>query len=364
MRQHKIADYRDLDRNVARTRIFLSLVGFASIFVDPTIGEPFALEMHMLEILLAHVAYGIAAYVYVRRSAVTGRFLVTTAALDVAFATAISLLTQGPTTPGQIFFAFAIMAVGCRAGFRATLFVTAYGILLYAPLIVVSPPDERWAYVMRPIYLAIMGYLLSFLGEQRSSFEVRLRKLETIAERHTIARALHDGYLQALATVNLRLKTWRALFAGGRTAEAESELAALEAGITREYDEIRSYVRSLAEVEDPARDDAAPADVADPRVRLDAAITGSAATVEQVLQIMLEGLRNARRHGRAAEAAIRAATAADRVRITIDDDGVGLPETATPPWSIASRVAESRGRLVLARDERRGAHLEIELPMP
>jgi len=42
---------------------------------------------------------------------------------------------------------------------------------------------------------------------------------------------------------------------------------------------------------------------------------------------------------------------------------VGLPETATPPWSIASRVAESRGRLVLARDERRGAHLEIELPI-
>ena len=363
MRQHELTDYRDLDRNVARTRIFLSLVGFASIFVDPAIGEPFALELLMLEILLAHLAYGLVAYLYVRRTAVTGRFLLATAALDVGFATTISLLTQGPTTPGQIFFAFAIMAVGCRAGFRATLFVTGYGILLYAALIAVSPPDERWAYVMRPIYLAIMGYLLSFLGEQRSSFEARLRKLETIAERHAIARSLHDGYLQALASVNLRLKTCRELFENERTAEGRDELAALEAGVAREYDQVRSYVRSLAEVEDPARDEAVPAETTDPRVRLDAAIAGSAGAVEQVLQILLEGLRNARRHGRADEAAIRAASNGETIRITIDDDGVGFAATATVPWSIASRVAESRGRLELARDERRGAHLEIELPI-
>jgi len=355
------ADYRDLDRNVARTRIFLTIVGFLSIFVDPTIGEPFALEMHMLEVLLAHLAFGIAAFVWVSRAAVTERFLFTTAALDVAFATAISLLTRGPTTPGQIFFAFAIMAVGCRAGFRATLFVTAYGILLYAPFIVIAPPDTRWPYAMRPIYLAIMGYLLSFLGEQRSTFEARMRNLETIAERHTIARSLHDGYLQALATVNLRIKTCRALFAAERTAEAESELAAIESGVAREYDEIRAYVRSLAEVDDPAREDAAAA--SDPVVRLDAAIRGSAATVEQVLQIMLEGLRNTRRHSQAAEAQIAAAVVGGSVRVTIDDDGVGFSPAATAPWSIASRVGESGGRLVVARDARPGAHLEIELPI-
>jgi len=356
-----MADYRDLDRNIARTRIFLSLVGFVSIFVDPTIGEPFVIELYMLEILLAHLAYGVVTYAYVRRAPVTARFTFATAALDVLFATAISLLSGGPATPGQIFFAFAILAVGCRAGFRATLFVTAYGILLYAPLIVVSRPEDRWAYAMRPVYLAIMGYLLSFLGELRASFEARLRKLETTAARQAIARSLHDGYLQALASVNLRLKTCRALFAGDRGAEALGELAALEAGVAREYDQVRSYVRSLAEVEDAPRTEAASGP--DPSVRLEAAVTADAAAVERVLAIMLEGLRNTRRHSRAAEATIRATIRDGTIQVTIDDDGVGFAPAAAPPWSIASRVAESAGRLSMTRGERPGAHLEIELPI-
>jgi signal transduction histidine kinase len=173
---------------------------------------------------------------------VTSRSTFTTAVFDVLFATIVSLLTEGPTSPGQIFFAFAIMSVGCRSGFRATLFVTAY-VLLYAPLIVTSPPADRWAYVMRPVYLAIIGYLFSFLWEQRLTVEARLRKLEAIAQRQTIARSLHDGFLQALATVNLRLKAGCELLQGGRTVEAFGELRGLE---NREYDEIRACVRKLA----------------------------------------------------------------------------------------------------------------------
>src|SRR5262249_33629179 len=162
-----------------------------------------------------------------------------------------------------------------------------------APLIVISTPEERWANVMRPVYLAIMGYLFSYLGEQRSNFEARLRKLETIAERQTIARSLHDGFLQALASVTLRLKTSRELLQRGRPAEPLTELAALETGVAVEYDDVRAYVRSLAEVEDSRRDEA-PAQT-DPEVRVDASVLGSASTLEQVLQIVLEALRNTRR---------------------------------------------------------------------
>src|SRR5262249_45517169 len=158
--------------------IVVSLVGLLSIYVDPTIDEPFSIERDLLIVLILHLAYAVAIYLRIGRVAVTARSTFITAVFDVVFATVISLLTEGPTSPGQIFFAFAIMSVGCRSGFRATLFVTAYGVLLYAPLIVTSPPSERWAYVMRPVYLAIVGYLFSFLGEQRLTFEARLRKIE------------------------------------------------------------------------------------------------------------------------------------------------------------------------------------------
>jgi hypothetical protein len=32
---------------------------------------------------------------------------------------------------------------------------------------------------MRPVYLAITGYLIGFLGQQRINFEARVRELET-----------------------------------------------------------------------------------------------------------------------------------------------------------------------------------------
>ena len=78
---------------------------------------------------------------------------------------------------------------------------------------------------------------------------------------------------------------------------------------------------------------------------------------------MLEGVRNTARHGRAETAVIRASKIDEAVHIHIDDDGIGFLESATPPWSIASRVTQFGGRLTIARDERPGAHLEIKLPL-
>ena len=356
------ADLAELDWNIARARIFLSVVGFFSIYVDPSVGEPFSLEASVLAILAVHLLYSVATYVLLRRAAASRRFELGSATVDVVFATVIALFTEGPTSPGLIFFAFAIIAVGCRAGFRSTLTVTAYSVSLYSLLIVVAPPGEWSLFVMRPIYLAITGYLLSVLGEQRLRFEARLRERETTTQRHTIARSLHDGYVQALASVNLRLKTCRALLQRGRSVEAEGELNDLETGVAREYDDVRAYVRSLVEVADTGHD-AAGAERHEANFRLEAAFAARASIVEQTLQIMLEGLRNTRRHGGAATAVIRAGAVGDAIHIHIDDDGVGFREPTPAPWSIASRVAQLGGRLTIATDARPGAHLEIELPL-
>jgi signal transduction histidine kinase len=75
---------------------------------------------------------------------------------------------------------------------------------------------------------------------------------------------------------------------------------------------------------------------------------------------MLEGLRNARKHARATLVRIDASEIAGRVLITIADDGVGFPPAADPPWTIASHVAETGGRLSFS--ESGPACLEIEIP--
>jgi signal transduction histidine kinase len=262
-----------------------------------------------------------------------------------------------------VFFAFVIVAVGCRSDFRATIRSTAVCTLLYLILIALLTPGDWHLYVMRPSYLAITGYLIGFLGHQRVAFEERIRELETVAERQSIARFLHDGYAQGLAGINLRLETCRTLLRNDRASEALQEVTELQTGVAREFDDVRAYIRSLAEVADSPSREPAPAAV-EPKVHVRAVLTARGAILEQVFHIVLEGLRNTRRHGRARAATIDVSEDVRTVRITIEDDGVGFQREATPPWSIASRVAECGGRLVIAAPEKPGARLEIELPLP
>jgi signal transduction histidine kinase len=212
---------------------------------------------------------------------------------------------------------------------------------------------------MRAVYLAIAGYLIGFFGQQRVHFEQRLRELDTEAEREAIARSLHDGYLQALAGVSLRLSSCRDMLLDHDPAAALAEIKEIQLGVTREYDEVREYVRSLASPERPA------AGVArtylNTRFHIQAAFTASGEVVEHIMQIVLEGIRNTRRHGHARSGSINVQQVSDIISIIIDDDGIGFGEPAVPPWTIASRVAEFGGRLMV-NSQSAGAHLEISLP--
>jgi signal transduction histidine kinase len=211
---------------------------------------------------------------------------------------------------------------------------------------------------MRPAYLAITGCVIGFLGQQRALFEVRVRELETLAEREEIARALHDGYVQVLAGLNLRLEGLRELLQRGRTSEVLDEVRELQIGITREYDEVRAYIHSLVNLDRKIAETPSPGN--ETRYQVEASFSGSGLLVEHILLIMLEGARNARRHAQAREVSVRAHSAGELVRITIDDDGIGF-QAADPPWAIASRVAEFGGRLRLVGQNRTGAHMEIEM---
>ena len=351
----------DLDSNIARARIVLSLVTWLSIYVDPTTPAPFSIDSRTLTTLAAHLAYAIATYLAVHRRVAADRLPAISATLDILFAVAVAFCTEGPTSPSFVFFAFAIVAVGCRRGFRATVTVTFLSMSLYLLLIELFAPNARDLYVMRPAYLGITGYLIGFLGQQRVNFEERIRELETRAERHSIARFLHDGYVQGLAGINLRLESSRELLARKKAEEALLELTELQAGVAREFDEARGYIRSLLELESGEKRRATSAALKT-QFRVHADFIASALVVEHVLQIMLEGIRNTRRHGNARTASIDAVIRDQVVRITIDDDGVGFQERTKPPWSIASRVAEIGGRFRIVEDQRLGAHLEIEMP--
>src|SRR5882672_5312620 len=127
----KAPDFADLDLNVARARIALSIVALISIYIDPTTGQGiFSIDRAVLATLGLHFAYGLTAYSLIHRGTSPQRVVAATTALDIIFATAIAFFTEGPTSPSYVFFTFAIIAVGCRTGLRATLWVTFVSVTL------------------------------------------------------------------------------------------------------------------------------------------------------------------------------------------------------------------------------------------
>ena len=354
-------DLADIDRYTSRARIALSLLALVSLYVDPVVGGPFMLETLVLAVLSLHLVYAVTARQIVARGAPQTHSPVVYAVLDMLFAAAISVVTEGATSPSYVFFCFAILAVSCREGLRATLQVTVASMLLYLLAILLFHGNAGHLYVMRPAYLGIIGAVAAFLAQERMSFEARVRDLETAAERRHIARSLHDGHIQALAGANLRLEACRELLRRGQVDEALEELSGLQASVTREYDGVRTYIRSLADVttRTALEESTQPQDAV---FRVHADFTAGASLAEQVLQIMLEGLRNTVRHGAARSAGLEVSRDAAMIRILLHDDGVGFPPFSPPPWSIASRVADLGGSLKIERSGADGAQVDIELP--
>jgi signal transduction histidine kinase len=360
---------RQIEQNLARCRVILSIAAIATVYIDPETplmsrwihwtSGPFAVDPRFLAVMSAHLTYSIVVYLATREEwPLASSFVARTVWVDVAFAVVIAMMTEGLTSPSYPFFAFAVLTAGLRSGLRQAMIVTTVNLILYLCLIVVTMRRGADVYIMRPVYLGITGYLVGYLGQQSLELQARMRQLEVDAQRHRIARELHDGYAQALAGITLRLEGTRRLLRTDASGEALEELTELQDSVNREYDELRRYARSLAGVETTpiAEDDGTPV-----RLTLRADVTGSAQLVEHVLGIAREGLLNVRRHAHATAARIEIRGDADEIRIDIDDDGVGLRDGAEP-WTIASRSRDIGGRMHIDRGGSRGAHVSVTLP--
>jgi signal transduction histidine kinase len=357
-----------LEQNIARCRIVLSMAAIVAVYIDPAepllsrwiplVSGAFVMDFRLAVVMFAHLAYSLFVDAALRRAWVSQRRVVLpTIWIDVLFGAAIGTLTEGPTSPAYPFFAFAVLAAGLRAGQRQAIWVTAASVGLYECLILISTAGGAEVYIMRPVYLAITGYLVGYLGQQWLDLQDEMRQFEIGAQRHRIARDLHDNFAQALAGINLRLESCRRKLRASPGADVLPDLTELQESVTREHDELRSFSRSLVGLEvTPARRDSDSA----ARLSLRAELAGSLDLVDHVLQIAREGIANVRRHARAANARIEIQAQPREVRVSIADDGVGF-QSDTLPWSIESRVREVGGSVQIVADKE-GARLLITVP--
>jgi signal transduction histidine kinase len=358
-----------IEDRIARCRVILSVVALAAVFIDPTTpyvsswmnvaSGRFTIDPYVFVVMGAHLAYSVAVYFATMKEWVSLERLATwTLWADVVLGGAIALMTEGATSPFSAFFAFAVVVAGFRSGRRQAMIVTAASVSIYLGMILISQPGRMNIYVMRPAYLAIIGYLVGYLGQHRLQLEQALHTLEAAQQRHRIARDLHDGFAQAFAGINLRIEGCRRLLQRNEATRALTELTDLQTSVKREYDELREYMSSLADVpHSPASSLPPPAT----RFTVSMHVDGSLDFMDHVLQIARESLSNVRRHSAAKTAKVLVTTDGTQVKISIEDDGIGLESNAAP-WSIASRVSEIGGHIKLGRDDMPGFYMQILLP--
>jgi signal transduction histidine kinase len=165
-----------IERVLAAARAFLAVSSLAAIWFDPT--EPSRYASLAYALMLAYVLYSLFVLAWVRfRHEFGARFVMGVHAIDVLWPAAIILFTSPTSSPFFVFNAFVLLEAAYRWGFQETLATAGAEVLLYfcisvLPEIVpamgvfLSKDVEVNRLILRPLYLAMMAYLLGYLGEQ------------------------------------------------------------------------------------------------------------------------------------------------------------------------------------------------------
>lgn len=214
-----------------------------------------------------------------------------------------------------------------------------------------------------------------------------LQETAATEERIRLARDLHDGVLQSLAGMGLRLEAVRRLIQGGGTG-AVGRLEELQRLIALEQRDLRFFIqelkpRPLTAVGEPSGLDLQITELVQRLelewgLKVELEMDGLGEEVpetpaREIYHIVREAMVNAARHGEATLVRVRIQNSQDRIAITVSDNGRGFPfeghfshaELALQnlgPRSLRERVSALHGTVSLD-SSRAGARLDISLPL-
>jgi signal transduction histidine kinase len=185
-----------------------------------------------------------------RRQVISKKIGIFTACLDSLFIFLIVFSTGGTRTPFFFYFSFPVLTASLRWGTRGSVFFALVGISLYG-MIRYSMAAESFeapmaidTLLVRSLYLIALAYIFGFVSEFEQRQNQRLLALSDTAikaaalqERRRITYELHDGILQSLATIILRLESCRS-----RLIDSQKDLR-------REIEDLENFTRnSMTEI--------------------------------------------------------------------------------------------------------------------
>jgi two-component system sensor histidine kinase UhpB len=214
------------------------------------------------------------------------------------------------------------------------------------------------------------------LEERREMASLADQRVEE--ERRLIAHELHDEFGQSVTAIR-SLALAIAAQAGERDAASAETARLISDEAARLYDAMHSLIPRLAPlsldalglsatlenlVRDWQRRHAAVSIDLDQRLPSDLGPSVALA----VYRVVQEGLINALRHAQATRIAIVVDGTEERIRVSVCDDGIGLPADWARPGhfglrGLTDRVAQLGGKFEVGSDGARGTRLAAEIPL-
>jgi len=202
------------------------------------------------------------------------------------------------------------------------------------------------------------------------------RGIALLEERSVIARELHDSLAQSLTYLKIQVTRLRQqLNASGAREQTAEVVEELKLGINNAYRQLRELLttfrlridgRGLSEaLRDTVREFSQRAGIA---IQLHDRLLGHELDSSEqihVLQVVREALANVEHHARAHRAEVRLTIEHGRIRVAVDDDGVGIKDAEPPThhYGLAimrDRAATLGGALKVARRAEGGTRVELE----
>jgi len=223
-----------------------------------------------------------------------------------------------------------------------------------------SAPPDAWQV---QLVEAIAGYLTMAISSQKRA--IQGRRLALLEERAAIARELHDSLAQSLTFLKIQVVRVRAARRKpSDEKEVEAALTELHEGLNECNRQLRELLTNFrmgidAESLEVALEEVV-ADINQSRERPFVVLENRLAETElgvsqevHVLHIVREALCNVLHHAQAASASVRLERSGDgEVRVVIDDDGVGISDSAYKPQHFGLAIMRERA-------QRLGGRLEV-----
>lgn len=265
-----------------------------------------------------------------------------------------------------------------RFGVKEAIVVSLHGETLSARMVIgevrnATADDLALAHIVGRLVLATL---------EQFFFVRQVRQTASAEERLRISRDLHDGIVQSLAGVGLRLHSLRGLFP--RNSDAARQLEHVQRVLEHDQRELRTLVRELRP--DDRRDggEVLQSELKRMRerftlewgmevvVKMGEPLPLSARIAWEVCRIINESLSNAARHGGASKVTVTVAMNHTHVDLRVCDNGSGFPffgrrdlgaleRAGIGPRSLKERVRKLGGTMTIESSSS-GAMIEARIP--